>query len=75
MLYFLYCLSKALATPRKKPNGPHRGRDPQIENHWFGGFILMIRDSCQSLEIANDIHFVLTLNHPSNIDYQLLQQI
>ena len=34
MLYFLYCLSKALATPRKNPNDPHGGRDPQVKNHW-----------------------------------------
>ena len=34
MLYFLYCSSKALATPRKNLNESHGGRAPQVENHW-----------------------------------------
>ena len=31
MLYFLYCLSKALATPGKKPNDPHVGATPKLK--------------------------------------------
>ena len=31
MLYFLYCLSKVLASLRKKPNNPHVGRGPRLK--------------------------------------------
>ena len=34
MSSFLYCLSKALATPRKKSNKRHGERDTQVENLW-----------------------------------------